>query len=140
MDHARARDLFFEYHDDELDDAVRAELEAHLDSCAECRREWEAYRATVDEISGLHALAPDDEFVRQIEQRIKRRSRGRFFSNQGQFSVRFAIVSFVLIMLFLLAYLFLSAGPEFEMVEDGGGDGPPEGEQVRAPGPAAAGE
>src|SRR5206468_3123219 len=48
-----ARELFSARADDALTAPERAALDAHLASCAECRREWERFRATV---ALLHAV------------------------------------------------------------------------------------
>jgi len=48
-----ARELFSARADDALTAPERAALDAHLASCAECRREWERFRAT---IALLHAV------------------------------------------------------------------------------------
>ena len=48
-----ARQLFSALADDALTAPERAALDAHLASCAECRREWERFRATV---ALLHAV------------------------------------------------------------------------------------
>lgn len=43
--------------DGELDDARRAEVEAHLEACLDCRREWTALEKAVKELRGLPAVA-----------------------------------------------------------------------------------
>ena len=80
MDHDRARDLFTQYHEEDLSDAELAELEEHLAECDECREEWETYRKTIDGVSGLFELAAPEDFTRSVEQKIRKRSRGRFCS------------------------------------------------------------
>lgn len=125
MDHDRAMDLFTPYHDGELAAPEQAELEQHLAECEGCRREWEDYRRTVGELSGLHLLRPSADFARNVEQKIRRRSRGRFFGEQRSLGTQFAVVSFILILLFILAYLVLTTVNEIVIVEDGADGGTP---------------
>ncbi len=116
MDCERAKELFIDYHDGDIGSADRRELEKHLADCAECGKEWDEYLRCVGEVSGMHVLAPSDEFVSRVKKTIGRRSRGRFFGDTKPFSLSFALVSFILILLFLLAYLFLAGGKEIELV------------------------
>jgi anti-sigma factor RsiW len=119
MDHERARDLFTRYHDGDLGQDERLLLEQHLAECDECREEWDSYRRTIKEISGLFKLAPPADFTRDVEQKIRKRSRGRFFSEPRSFSTQFAMVSFILILLFILAYLVMTAATEIFILDDG---------------------
>jgi len=117
MDHDRAKELFTQYHEGDLGDEERARLERHLEECAECRGEWEVYRKTIDGVSGLFQLNAPDGFSRAVEQKIKRRSRGRFFGDQRPVSMQFAVVSFILILLFILAYLVMTAATEIFILD-----------------------
>lgn len=117
MDHDRAKDLFTQYHDGDLSDEDLAELERHLEGCDECREEWETFRKTIDGVSGLFELTAPDGFTRAVEQKIKKRSRGRFFGDQRPFSMQFAVVSFILILLFILAYLVMTAATEIIILD-----------------------
>jgi anti-sigma factor RsiW len=116
MDHDRAKELFTRLHEGDLADEERAELERHLDECEKCRAEWDIYRITVDEVSGLLQALPPADFSRSVQQKIRKRSRGRFFGEQRPFSIWFAVVSFILIVLFVLAYLVLTASTEIQIV------------------------
>jgi predicted anti-sigma-YlaC factor YlaD len=116
MDCEHAKELFIAYHDGDLSNRERLDLEKHLGECEACRNEWEAYLKTMKGISGLHRLKPSEDFVSRVKQTIGRRSRGRFFGESNQNGMRFAIISFVLILLVLLAYLFISAGSELELL------------------------
>lgn len=120
MDHERARSLFIEYHDEELADEVRLELEDHLGRCPDCRRDWEAYKQTVAGVSSLGRVKPPRDFVQKIERKIGRRSGGRFFGVKNEFSLSFAVISFVLIVFFLLAYLFIASGGDIRVIERAG--------------------
>lgn len=117
MDHERARSLFIEYHDDALAEEQRRDLEEHLRCCPDCRREWETYKQLVTGVSSLVRVKPSEDFVRKIEHKIGRRSGGRFFGVKNEFSLTFAVVSFVLIVFFLLAYLFIASGGAVRVIE-----------------------
>ena len=53
---AECREAFSARVDDALGADARATLEQHLAGCAECRREWQRFAATVDL---LHAVQPE---------------------------------------------------------------------------------
>jgi anti-sigma factor RsiW len=117
MDHNRAKDLFTQYHEGDLGDEDLADLERHLEGCDECRGEWETYRKTIDGVSGLFELSAPVDFTKSVEQKIRKRSRGRFFGDQRSFSMQFAVVSFILILLFILAYLVMTAATEIIILD-----------------------
>ncbi|MCP4677515.1 MAG: hypothetical protein GY854_18775 [Deltaproteobacteria bacterium] len=123
MDCEQARMLFLGYHDDDIGDGDRRDLENHLKECEECKAEWDDYRRTVGEVSGLLSLAPSEDFTSRVKETIGRRSRGRFFGEQRPFSLWFAIISFILILLVMLGYLFISAGTEIHVVPQKPEDG-----------------
>ncbi len=56
--------------------------------------------------------------LRTVEQKIKRRSKGRFFGEPRSFSTQFAIVSFILILMFMLAYLVMTEVTEITVLEE----------------------
>ncbi len=111
-----AKELFIGYQDGDLDPKTKKAFEAHLESCPECKKEWEDYKKTLEEVSGLYHLAPSDDFVSKVKQTIDKRSKGRFFGASTATGTNFAVISFILIMLFLLAYLFFTTGVEVEVV------------------------
>jgi len=117
MDHEQAREMFTAYHDGDLPGVERSALEEHLAGCGACAAEWETYRTTVEEISGLHRLMAPEGFTREVEQKIHRRSRGRFFGPQRPHSLQFAVVSFILIVLFVMAYLVMTYATEITVLE-----------------------
>ena len=118
MDCEHAKELFIAYHDGDLSDSEKSTLEKHLRECDACRQEWEVYSKTMKEVSGMHRLTPSDDFVSRVKQTIGRRSRGRFFGESTHFGMGFAIVSFILILLVMLAYLFISSGKEVKLLPD----------------------
>ena len=117
MDHQEAKELFTSYHDGELSDTQRAVLENHLSTCDECNAEWQAFQKLMAEVSGLMNLSPPKDVVRSVERKIHRRSRGKFFGRSKSSNVQFALVSFILILLFMLAYLMLTAVNEIVLLD-----------------------
>jgi len=118
MNHFQARDQFTRYHDGDLSDKEHRDVEDHIKNCKDCHQEWEAFKLTVTEISGLLQLEPPSNFALNVEQKIKKRSKGRFFGNENSFSTHFAVISFILILLFILAYLVLTATSEVTILKN----------------------
>ena len=115
MDHESARAIFTEYHDGELAESDRRSLEGHLAACADCAAEWDAYRRAVEEVSGLRVIAPSESFARQVALAIELRGKRRTFGGLSLAGVRIAVLSLVLIMILLMAYLtylLLFSNPE----------------------------
>ncbi len=123
MDHKRVKELFTEYRDRELDEETRTSMGEHLAQCADCTAEWVEFDRTVEEISGLFQMKPPPDLAQSVETRIRRRSRGRFFAEQKTpAGMQFALVSFILVLLFLLAYLVLTATTEITILEGAASD------------------
>ncbi len=117
MDCKQVKKRFINYHDGDLERGDRAALEKHLATCKTCQAEWDDYKKTMSEVSGLLHLGPSQDFVFRVKKTIDRRSNGRFFGEQSHHSLRFAIVSFILILFFLIAYVFISSNTEIQIVE-----------------------
>jgi predicted anti-sigma-YlaC factor YlaD len=108
MDHQSAKELFSQFLDGELPSEQVKELEAHLDQCDTCRTELEALKKTLSSLAGLAPVPPPQDFGRKVQQRIKRRSRGRFFPDEHWIQrVPWEWISFVIIMLMLVMYYML---------------------------------
>ncbi len=108
MDHEAAQELFSEYLEGELSPEQQAEVKAHLEGCEECRQELEAFRQTMRALSGLRPLPPPEGFARKVQQRIHRRSRGRFFRADRLFMrVPFEWISFIIIIIMLVLYMLM---------------------------------
>ncbi len=117
MDCKQAKSVFINYYDGDLEQSERAAFEKHLGDCKVCQAEWDDYQKTMSEISGLHHLGPSEDFVFRVKKTIDRRSKGRFFGEQSHYSLRFAIVSFVLILFFMIAYIFVSSLIEIQIMD-----------------------
>lgn len=60
------------YVDGALDPAARAEVEAHLATCATCREQMNSERDLRGELRGLPALQPRDGFEADLRRRLRR--------------------------------------------------------------------
>jgi anti-sigma factor RsiW len=80
VEHAQATELFSAYWDHDLGPEDSARLEEHLGACGACRREYEAFEAMLGGLSSLERQAAPAGFVQGVTQRVRRRSRGRFFN------------------------------------------------------------
>ncbi|MBN2716749.1 MAG: hypothetical protein JXX14_12930 [Deltaproteobacteria bacterium] len=52
-----------------------------------------------------------------VERKIHRRSKGKFFGRSRASNIQFALISFILVLLFMLAYLMLTAVNEIVMLD-----------------------
>ena len=109
MNRETLREMLSEYLDGELTSEERLRVEQALANDAELRAELDALRRTVRSLSGLRDLPAPPEFARSVERKIRRRSRGRFFTRQPQ-RLPFEWFSFVIIMLLMTIYLMLGLG------------------------------
>jgi anti-sigma factor RsiW len=143
MDHEEARDLFSDHLDGELGEERAEALKEHLDGCAECREELERLRQTMRVVSGLHRLPPPGEFVDRVEQKIRRRSRGRFYGPESALSrfpfewISLAIILFVALAIYLFSVLDWKVTPPEEI---GAPDGSPGDARPTSVGPADGGK
>ncbi len=109
MDCKETREIFVDCQDDVLSKADRSAMEEHLRQCESCAREWATYQKTMNELSGLLYVTPEEGFTSRVKKTIGRRSRGRFFGSDQSYSLKFAVVSFILILFFLLAYFYYAS-------------------------------
>lgn len=58
------------------------EIEEHLAGCEPCRKAHDELRDTMTALSGLHRMGAPQHFEREVEETIRRRSRGRFFGRK----------------------------------------------------------
>jgi anti-sigma factor RsiW len=123
VDHTRAQELLNDYLDGELTGAELEELERHLETCEECRAEVESLRETLSMLSGLKKLDPAPDFLQQVNQKIRRRTKSPFDISFGlDRKIPFEAVSMVLLGILLALYLLLVVLPK-EQVDP---DPPPE--------------
>jgi len=107
VEHDEAQALFSDFVDDELDDGVRTSLEGHLEGCASCREALDAFKATVSGLRRLSAPPPAEDILAQVQQKIRKRSRGRYFRRGFALTgYRFPYEVLALLMLLLLLVVY----------------------------------
>jgi len=106
VDHAQAQELFSAYWDDELPKEQAAQLEEHLRSCVVCTRELDAFEKSVSALGSVHKMAAPQTFGEGVRDRIRRRSRGRFFGPR-RLSQRLPLELMSLVMLGLVLAIYL---------------------------------
>lgn len=110
------RDLFADYVDDELPAEARAALEEALADDPSLRDELVEYRDVVKALGDLPRERAPDRFLLLVQQRIRRRSRGRYFDFQRPRTLVFegAVCA---VLIFVMAALYLFAAPPTELPE-----------------------
>ena len=109
MEHQDATEQFSDLVEGTLSPDKEKALLEHLDGCKECQAELDSLREALDSLSGLKRLPPPQEFTSRVEKTIHRRSKGRFFGAEPFVNrVPFEWISFVVIILLLVAYLFVT--------------------------------
>jgi len=114
MDHEQAQSNFSDYVDGSLSERVRAEVDAHLAACIQCRTELTGFRETVGSLGRLKQMkqmAPPS-FLGDIKQQIYKRSHGRFFRPRWKLFGRipFEWVSLGTIIAMLVYYIAVLHG------------------------------
>ncbi len=103
---AEQEERFRAYLDGELDDGARQALEAELAADAALAAAFARYRETVAALQQLAPVEVPARFGKQVERRIRRRSRGRYFASRVGGGFPFEAVMSVLAMAGVLAYAF----------------------------------
>jgi len=106
MNHEEASQLWTEYLDRTLHPDVEAQLEEHMKTCVVCRREIEELKRSVNALSGLHKLSAPVDLSVGVADRIRKRSRGRFFAKRDR--VPYQMFSLVMLAILLAVYVALS--------------------------------
>ena len=107
VEHEEAQRLFSDLVDGELDADVRARLAAHLEGCAECRAALAALETAVSGLRRLSAPPPAEDILERVQQKIRKRSRGRYFRRGFALtSYRFPYELLALLMLLLLLVVY----------------------------------
>ena len=113
MDHQRAQELLSDYLDGELSGELLAELDQHLEGCDECQAELDSLRETLSVLGGLKPAEPSPDFLQQVNQKLRRRSKSAFdFSFGLDRKIPFEAVSMVLLGILLALYLLLVVLPK----------------------------
>ena len=102
VDHAQATELFSAYWERELGETEKGALEEHLRTCVVCRREFQSFEQTVNSVGSLHKMVAPPDFAEAVRTKIRKRSRGRFFSPR-KLAERIPYELFSLVMLGLIS-------------------------------------
>lgn len=108
VDHARATELFSDYWDEDLAPGDLSALEEHLKSCVVCRREYQIFQKTVGAVGQLNQVMAPPDFAEEVRARIRKRSRGRFFTPRKMAErIPYEVFSLVMLGLILAIYVVL---------------------------------
>lgn len=111
MDHEEAQIQFSDFLEGELSTEETAQLREHLKGCPECQAELDDLRQTLSSLSGMRRVPPPPDFLGKVQQRIRRRSRGRFFSPERLLNrLPFEWISFIIILIMLVVYMYTMQG------------------------------
>lgn len=94
---------FIAYLEGDLDEREREEFRAELDEDPELEREFDEFRAVVDGVRGLPFQFAPDDFVDNVTNRIRSRSRGRFFDESFLYSTRTPYEAIAVVMIAVMA-------------------------------------
>ena len=106
--HQRVTEAFSAYVEGDLGPAERAHVDEHLATCMHCRVSLERFRRTVGRLGALKQTAPVS-FLENVQEKINRRSRGRFFGKRALLFGRipFEWLSLAMIVAMLVYYIVL---------------------------------
>lgn len=107
VDHEEVQADFTDFVDGELARERRAAIQAHLDGCAECREALESFRTTVAGLRGLSAPPPAEDILSSVQQKIRKRSRGRYFRRGfalQRYRFPYELVALLMLLLLLVVY------------------------------------
>ncbi len=101
-----------DYLDGELSEQERIELEAELESDEGLQAELLELQKTLGALQGLSSQVAPDDFVQDIESKIRVRSRGRFFDDDFFYRTRMPYELFAVVMFILMGAMYFYALPD----------------------------
>lgn len=105
-DHQAVQAQLTEYHDGALAPERAADVEAHLAACPACREAYAEMADAARVLAGLDKKSPPPDFGEQLEDKIRRRSAGRFFGRKAFGDrVPFEVLAVVAMALAFAVYL-----------------------------------
>ncbi len=111
MDHEEAQVLFSDFLEGELSAQEVAQLKEHLGDCPDCQAELDDLRQTLSSLSGMKRVPPPPDFLGKVQQRIRKRSRGRFFTPERLITrIPFEWISFIIILIMVVVYMYALQG------------------------------
>lgn len=77
MDHQQLKELISSYHDGGLSTEQKRSVEEHLQTCAECRKEWEEMKKLEEAMKTMELKKPNPEvwkvYTKSVYNRLERR-------------------------------------------------------------------
>jgi anti-sigma factor RsiW len=112
LSHDDTQERFDRYREGELPAEEQSAVAAHLEGCAPCRAAYERFVRTMGLLSALPDASAPDNFIDKVQGQIRRRSRGRFFSRQIDWSSRlpYEVLSVVMLIAIVAIFLFVFLG------------------------------
>jgi anti-sigma factor RsiW len=108
MEHEQVKEAFSDYYDRTLPAAQARAVEEHLGGCPSCRTEYDTFKDAVGALSGLHKMAAPGDLEQRVEDRIHKRSAGRFFGRKAFGDrVPFEAIALAGLALAVIALLFM---------------------------------
>ena len=105
VDHTQASELFSAYWDRELGAGESAQLEEHLRSCVVCRREYNEFEKMLGGLKQFETQLAPQGFVKGVATRVRKKSRGRFFSSRRSLErIPYEMFSVVMLAILLAIY------------------------------------
>ncbi len=106
------RSLFGPYVDDELDAAARHVLEEALSEDEALRRDFDDYKESIELLRGLPTERAPDRFLLMVQNRIRRRTRGRHFGYLKRPRTLVVEAAVCAVLIFIMAALYLFGAPQ----------------------------
>ena len=110
--HQDAQDRFDRYYEGDLPAKEQEAMDAHLGACAECREEYQRLVKTLGALAKMRATHAPGGFLDAVQGRIRKRSRGRFFSRRQDITSRlpYEVLSVVMLIALLAIFLYIFLG------------------------------
>lgn len=111
--------LFNDFLEGELSDEEHALFEERLESDETFKRDYEQFFNVVGGLRSMPFTFAPDDFVDQVQSRIRSRSRGRFFADNYLLTSRipYEVVGLVMILVMISAY-FMMGVPHDAHIQD----------------------
>ncbi len=119
-DEMTAQDILFnDFLEGELSDDAHADFEARLESDEAFRKDYEQFFNIVGGLRSMPFTFAPDDFVDNVQSRIRSRSRGRFFADNYLLTSRipYEVVGLVMILVMISAY-FMMGVPHDAKIKD----------------------
>ncbi len=98
--------------DGEMSDEERSAFEADLTRDPELQRSLEALQSTMGVVQSLQMKFAPDDFVREVESKVRTRSRGRFFGYQALYTSRIPYEVFAVVAIAIMAGMWMMSSPD----------------------------